>query len=157
MLKRALRGETHEDDWAPELNVGLTGSIPAEYVNEPEVRIGLYARLARIEFSDTIDDLEEEIEDRFGPVPQPLGNLLRLAGMRQLCQRLGIARIDAGPQAIALTFRPGTAEKLTLQDVVDASRGAIRWSGERLIIAVSEDRPEERERHILDLLGRLEP
>jgi transcription-repair coupling factor (superfamily II helicase) len=157
MLKRALRGETHEDDWTPELNIGLAGSIPAEYVNEPEVRIGLYARLARMELSDTIDDLEEEIEDRFGPVPQPLGNLLRLAGLRQLCQRLGIARIDAGPQAIALTFRPGTEEGLSLQDVVDASRGAIRWSGERLIFAVSEDQPEERERHIMDLLGRLEP
>src|SRR3712207_5698530 len=37
MLKRALRGGTIEDEWTPDLNIGLTGTIPEDYVNEPEV------------------------------------------------------------------------------------------------------------------------
>ncbi|WP_052003101.1 transcription-repair coupling factor [Microvirga sp. BSC39] len=156
LLKRALRGESYADDWAPELNIGLTGSIPAEYVHEPEVRINLYARIARMDISESIDDLEEEIEDRFGPLPEALENLLRLTGMRKICQRLGIARIDAGPQAIALSFRPGAVEKIPLEDVIGASQGALRWSGDRLIIAVAEDQAREREKHILALLAQLE-
>jgi len=156
LLKRALRGESYADDWAPELHIGLTGSIPAEYVHEPEVRINLYARIARMDISESIDDLEEEIEDRFGPLPEALENLLRLTGMRKICQRLGIARIDAGPQAIALSFRPGAVEKIPLEDVIGASQGALRWSGDRLIIAVAEDQAREREKHILALLAQLE-
>ncbi|MGF9756468.1 helicase-related protein [Microvirga sp. 0TCS3.31] len=156
LLKRALRGETYADDWTPELNVGLTGSIPADYVQEPEVRINLYARIARLDISDSIDDLEEEIEDRFGPLPEALGHLLRLTGMRQTCRRMGISRIDAGPQAIALSFRPGAAEKLPVQDLIAETQGALRWSGERLIFAVAEERVEKREKCILDLLARLE-
>jgi transcription-repair coupling factor (superfamily II helicase) len=156
LLKRALRGETYADDWTPELNIGLTGSIPAEYVHEPEVRINLYARIARIDISESIDDLEEEIEDRFGPLPEGLGNLLRLTDMRLICRRMGIARIDAGPQAIALSFRPGVAEKLPVQDVIAEAQGALRWSGERLVLAVAEEQADKREKSILDLLARLE-
>jgi transcription-repair coupling factor (superfamily II helicase) len=157
MLKHALRGETLDDDWRPELNIGLAGMIPEEYVNEPEMRINLYARLARFDSSETIEDLEAEIEDRFGSIPEPVQNLLRLAGLRQLCRNLGIARIDAGPQAIALTFRPGSAEKLSLQNKIDASGGVLHWSKERLILSNSSEQAEERHRRILALLDALEP
>jgi transcription-repair coupling factor (superfamily II helicase) len=109
-----------------------------------------------MEPSETMDDLEEEIEDRFGPIPEPLTNLLVLTGMRQLCYRLGIARIDAGPQAIALSFRPGAAARLPLQDMISSSHGEMRWSGERLVIAASSEDPERRRKCILDLLARLE-
>ncbi len=156
MLKRALRGETYADDWTPELNIGLIGSIPAEYVNEPEVRINLYARIARLDASETIEDLEEEIQDRFGPMPEALKDLLRLTSMRQICQRLGIARIDAGPQAIALSPRPEFAQKLPVQDLIEKSGGALRWSGERLVLAIAEEQAGEREKHILGLLAGLE-
>jgi transcription-repair coupling factor (superfamily II helicase) len=157
MLKRALRGGVSEDDWTPELNIGLTGRVPEEYVSEPEVRINLYARLARFDSSETVDDLEAEIEDRFGPMPEPMHNLVKLAALKHLCLRLGVARIDAGPQAIALTFRPGAAENLPLLSVTASSKDAIRWSGERLIFAVSGEQAEQRHDRILDLLGRLEP
>ncbi|MCC2653502.1 MAG: box helicase, partial [Microvirga sp.] len=156
LLKRALRGENSADDWIPELNIGLTGSIPAEYVHEAEVRINLYARIARMDGFESIDDLEEEIEDRFGPLPEGLTSLLRLTSLTQSCRRLGIARIDAGPKAIALSFRPGAVDKLSLPDMIADSQGALCWSGERLILDVAEDQVVEREKYTLDLLARLE-
>jgi transcription-repair coupling factor (superfamily II helicase) len=156
MLKRALHGEPLDDDWTPDLNIGLTGMIPETYVNEPEIRIDLYARLARFDQSETTDDLEAEIEDRFGPMPEPVRHLLRLTELKQACRRAGIARIDAGPQAIALTFRPGASEELSLQQMIETSDGALRWSGERLIFAVSEEEAEMRQKRISELLNRLQ-
>ncbi|MCD6070692.1 MAG: hypothetical protein K0S42_1208, partial [Microvirga sp.] len=70
--------------------------------------------------------------------------------------RLGIARIDAGPKAIALSFRPGAVDKLSLPDMIADSQGALCWSGERLILDVAEDQVVEREKYTLDLLARLE-
>jgi transcription-repair coupling factor (superfamily II helicase) len=154
MLAHALRGETLDDGWTPELNTGLTGVVPPEYVNEPEMRINLYARLARFD-SEALDELEAEIEDRFGAMPEPVQNLLRLADLRQICRQLGIARIDAGPQAIALTFRPGSAEKLSLQTKIDASQGTLNWSKERLVCSALSEQAEERHEKILELLDSL--
>ncbi|WP_114942841.1 transcription-repair coupling factor [Microvirga calopogonii] len=155
MLAQALRGESLEDDWTPELNIALSGAIPDTYVNEPEMRIDLHARLARFNASESIEDLEAEIEDRFGSIPEPVRNLLKLAHLRQLCRQLGIARIDAGPQAIALTFRPGLAEKPSLQAKIEASQGRLDWSKERLVCSASSEQAEERHGMILDLLDSL--
>ncbi|MBA1156485.1 transcription-repair coupling factor [Microvirga mediterraneensis] len=155
MLAHALRGESLDDDWTPELNIGLSGAIPETYVSEPEMRINLHARLARFDLSESIDELEAEIEDRFGSIPEPVRNLLRLAHLRQACRNLGIARIDAGPQAIALTFRPGSAEKPSLKARIAASRGGLRWSKERLVCSISSEQAEERHERIIDLLDTL--
>jgi len=82
-------------------------------------------------------------------------HLLALTYVKQLCLRCGVARVDAGPQAIALTFRPGAAEKLPVDAMIDGSGGELRWSGERLILARAEENPEERQRHLIGLLERL--
>ncbi|PVE21330.1 transcription-repair coupling factor [Microvirga sp. KLBC 81] len=155
MLRRALRGESIEDAWSPDLNIGLKGTIPVSYINDPEARINLYARISRLDPLENVEDLETEIEDRFGALPQSLQNLINLAELKQLCVRLGIARIDAGPQAIALTFRPGTVDIALLEQVVEGSGGELRWSGERLILARSIEEPDERLKPIVALLDRL--
>lgn len=154
MLRRALRGESIDDAWSPELNIGLTGTVPESYIDDPETRINLYARISRLDPLENVEDLEAEIEDRFGTMPQSLQNLVNLAELKQLCLRLGIARIDAGPQAIALTFRPGAADVLPLGQAMEDSGGELRWSGERLILARSIEKPNERLKPIMALLGR---
>ncbi|WP_445502880.1 transcription-repair coupling factor [Microvirga sp. G4-2] len=155
MLRRALRGESIEDAWSPELNIGLMGAIPESYINDPETRVNLYARISRLDPLESVEDLEAEIEDRFGALPQSLQNLISLAELKQLCLRLGIARIDAGPQAIALTFRSGSADVIPLNKVLEASTGELRWSGERLILARSIEEPTERLKPIRALLESL--
>jgi transcription-repair coupling factor (superfamily II helicase) len=155
MLRRALRGEALDDDWTPELNLGLTGMIPEGYVNEPEVRINLYARLAKLDPTETIDDLAAEIEDRFGSMPEPVQHLLDLTNLKRLCRHLGVARVDAGPQAIALTFRPGAADDLPLEAMIDGSQGKLRWSGERLVFSQSDEKADERQKLIFKLMESL--
>lgn len=155
MLKRVLHGGSLEDFWTPEFNIGLTGRVPEDYVSDPETRINLYARIARLAPSESIDDLVAEIEDRFGALPQSMQNLITLAELKRLCLGLGIARIDAGPQAIAFSFRPEATGRLSINEVIDAYEGDLRWSGERLILARSIEEAEERKAHILELLERL--
>jgi len=154
MLRRAIEGRNVDDLWTPDLNLGIAGRIPEDYVGDPETRINLYVRIARLDPLQNVEDLSAEIEDRFGALPQPVQNLIDLAELKQLCLRSGIARIDAGPQAIALSFRSGAAERLPIDQAMEASRGELRWSGERLILDRSIDSAEERLRSILELLSR---
>jgi transcription-repair coupling factor (superfamily II helicase) len=104
---RAAKGEVAGPEIAPELNIGLTGSIPEAYVPDATLRINLYARLARTTEVEAVDSFAEELEDRFGPVPPETEALLDLARIQALSQAAGVARIDAGPKGIALTFAPG--------------------------------------------------
>ncbi|MEI5686027.1 helicase-related protein [Sphingomonas kyungheensis] len=101
---RTARGETVER-WSPELHLGLDGCLPPTWMPEEELRVTTYARLARIEEAEGLDALADELEDRFGDLPDEARLLFAVARIRVAARAAGIARIDAGPAAIAFTPR----------------------------------------------------
>ncbi len=105
---RTARGETVER-WTPELYLGIDGWLPADWIQDEDVRLSLYARLARLRDIDDVDGFEEELRDRFGALPRAAERLMTITRVRELARGHGIARIDAGPAAIALTPRPDSA------------------------------------------------
>ena len=86
------------------LNFGLSGGIPAHYVSDPAVRLNLYARLGRASSPRSLEDLEEEFDDRFGEPPPDVKLLLRRTRLQLAAARLGILKLEAGPKAIAVTI-----------------------------------------------------
>ncbi len=101
---RAARGEQVER-WTPELNLGATGALPESWIPEPDVRLSLYVRLARIDNEAALDAFEEELLDRFGTLPPAAEALMARSRVRFAALAMGIKRIDAGAAAIALTPR----------------------------------------------------
>jgi transcription-repair coupling factor (superfamily II helicase) len=102
---RTARGE-HVDDWTPELRLGLSGRLPEDWIPEEEIRINLYARIARISTPAELDALAEELEDRFGALPHEATELITVAQIRQLARLAKIARIDSGPGGNRLDAPP---------------------------------------------------
>jgi transcription-repair coupling factor (superfamily II helicase) len=157
LLDRALqeaRGMPLPDEWSPQLNVGLTGRIPESYVAEQEARINLHARIAKLASDSELDLLLEEIEDRFGTLPDEVRQLFTLTRLRHACRNLGIARVDAGPQAIAFTFRDRRRATPALQRLIKAAKGNLAWSGERLVYRRRTRSPAERARVVMRLMEK---
>ena len=144
LLERAVlqeRGEPVEEDWTPQLNIGAeAGDLPDDYVPEAEVRLTLYARLARLASADEAHAFRDEVEDRFGPLPREVEALLDAAALRLRCRALGIAKADAGPKGLALTFRT-----LARAEAAAAVLPQARRKDERLVVhAALEDESERR-------------
>lgn len=151
---RTARGETVED-WTPDIRIEQSGALPVDYVPEEGLRLNLYARLARVLEPEAVDALADELEDRFGPPPPEVAQLLDLARLRSLCLRWGVARIDAGPHAIAYTLRANSTGRPALEALVERASG-LAWKGERLIQPRATATSGERLRLALELLGDLE-
>jgi transcription-repair coupling factor (superfamily II helicase) len=144
---RAARGEP-VDRWTPQLNLGVEGRWPEEWVPEVETRITLYARLARVADAGELDAFVAEVEDRFGPPPPEARALLEIAAVRLAAAAARIARIDAGPAAIALTPRRDFSG--------DPAAAGLVAKGDRLLLAERiEDARErlDRLRDVLEALG----
>ncbi|MEH3158859.1 MAG: helicase-related protein [Sphingomonas taxi] len=141
---RTARGETVER-WTPDLRIGLHGRLPAEWIPEEDLRIALYARLGRLRDAAALDDFEAELEDRFGEPPEAARQLLAVARVRERMRALGIARIDAGPAAIALTPRRDAP------DLADID-GLVAKDG-RFLLKERLATPEERLERLATLLG----
>lgn len=94
------------------LSLSLTGAIPGDYVSDPAVRLNLYARLLRASAPSEMDDLKEEFEDRFGELPPEVLLLLRTTRLQLAAAKLGIAKMEAGPKALAITVTGKTPAKI---------------------------------------------
>jgi transcription-repair coupling factor (superfamily II helicase) len=81
-----------------EVELRLPALLPESFVSEVPVRLALYKRLAAAPDNAAIDELTEEIVDRFGPLPPPATALLRVARLKLAARALGIRRLDLGPE-----------------------------------------------------------
>ncbi|MBP2299001.1 DEAD/DEAH box helicase [Azospirillum picis] len=126
--------------WEPEVTVAVPHCIPASYIPEEELRIGLHRRIARSSEAGDLDALYEEVEDRFGPLPEPVERLLAIAALRCRCRALGIATLGAGPSGVALTLHsagsdPRRAERRAAT-LAKRSGGLLRAQEDRLSAAL---------------------
>lgn len=107
------------------LNIGLGGRIPPDWIPEADTRLSLYLRLARLTTRAELDAFEEELVDRFGEEPEEARILLRIANVRTLARDADIARIDAGPGAIALTPRSEVTKRAIAAAGLTAKNGRL--------------------------------
>ena len=114
-------------DWAPQITTGIPIMIPETYVRDLGVRLGLYKRIGDIADKSGLDDIREELIDRFGKLPEEVDNLLKTVEIKQLCRSANIEKIDAGAKGVLITLRNNTfAKPDKLIDFISRQFGAVK-------------------------------
>jgi transcription-repair coupling factor (superfamily II helicase) len=124
MLERAvaeLKGEAPRGELRTTLNLGLDIRIPPEYVPSENLRLRTYKRIAGVTTEAEREEVARELEDRFGPLPRPVANLLEYAVLKGLGEKLGIASIERKGDQIAVKFHEETT--VSPERVVQVVRG----------------------------------
>ena len=103
--------------------------LPVGYVPNETVRARFYGRIARATSSDELDEVRDEIVDRFGPLPEPARQLIEDARLTIRLRADGVQEIDFGPLGVAATFSSERANELR-----ERSANAIEWKGDRAIL-----------------------
>ena len=128
MLERAVRemkGEAAPDEAETQLNLGLNIRIPADYVPEENQRLQMYKRVARVETESQLTDVAAELQDRYGPPPPAVRNLLDYASLKLLCMKVGVNAIERKRDFVTLKFQQNAAvDPEQLARFVSAQRGA---------------------------------
>jgi transcription-repair coupling factor (superfamily II helicase) len=128
MLERAVRemkGEAGPDEAEIQLNLGLNIRIPGEYIPEENQRLQMYKRVARVETDSQLSDVTAELEDRYGPAPAAVRNLLDYASLKLLCLKVGVNAIDRKRDQVTFKFRQNAAvDPEQLARFVSAQKGA---------------------------------
>jgi transcription-repair coupling factor (superfamily II helicase) len=104
-LKLGIADEPPEEAWSPQIQTGTPVTIPETYVEDPQLRVQLYRRMATLEGDDEIESFAAELIDRFGPLPGEVEQLMTLVAIKALCRRAHIEKVDAGPKGVIVAFR----------------------------------------------------
>ncbi|MFN3483588.1 MAG: transcription-repair coupling factor, partial [Rhabdaerophilum calidifontis] len=94
-----------EETWSPNIALGTPVLIPESYIADLDIRMGLYRRLAQVESEAEIEAFAAEMIDRFGPLPPEIDQLMNVVGIKLLCRRANVDKVDAGPKGIIIGFR----------------------------------------------------
>ncbi|MFN5084416.1 MAG: transcription-repair coupling factor [Novosphingobium sp.] len=89
---------------SPQITVDAPIMIPEEYVPDLAVRMALYRRLNDAEDTHEIEAISAEMIDRFGPLPAPTANLVKLIQIKQQAIAANIAKIDVGAKGTLVSF-----------------------------------------------------
>ena len=131
---------------ATEVELRLPAFLPDVYVGDVHVRLSLYKRIAAAASASALDDLNAELHDRFGPLPPPAQNLLRIAKLKLVARAIGVRRLDLGPQGGSVLFEEHSAiDPATVVRMVQKSARDYRLEGP-LKLRVSRQLPAETAR-----------
>jgi len=108
---RALKAGKEPDLAAPlatttEINLHAPALLPADFCGDVHERLSIYKRLANCTVQDKIDDMQEELIDRFGKLPDAVKALIETHRLRIIAKTVGIIKIDAHTEAANLQFMP---------------------------------------------------
>ena len=144
---------------ATEVELRLPAFLPEAYVADVHVRLSLYKRLAAADGEATLDELNAEIHDRFGPLPPAAQHLVRLTRLKLAARALGVRRLDLGPQGGTVTFEAGSrVEPATLVQLIQKQPREFRLEGPaKLRITRALPKESERFEYAHELLKRLAP
>jgi transcription-repair coupling factor (superfamily II helicase) len=92
---------------SPTIDLPLNACLPEKYIHEQTARISLYQRLARVGTLEEMDDLREEMRDRFGPEPPEALDLFYVAGLKIRASNAGIASIARRDGEVIVSLRSG--------------------------------------------------
>jgi transcription-repair coupling factor (superfamily II helicase) len=114
MLNAAITSLRHgkEPDMAhplgvtTEINLHCPALLPNDYCGDIHQRLMLYKRLANCTTPEELDEMHQELIDRFGLLPDPAQTLLDSHRLRILAKPLGISKVDASNESIQIQFIP---------------------------------------------------
>ncbi|UYG06256.1 transcription-repair coupling factor [Halomonas sp. M4R1S46] len=117
-------------DQGVEIGLNLPALIPDDYLHDVQQRLVMYKRIASAESEAELKELQVEMIDRFGLLPAPVKTLLRQTRLRQRAERLGIARLEAGPERGRVIFAGHTrVDPLILVELIQREPQRYRLEG----------------------------
>ena len=126
---KELKGEAREEVKS-KINLKVDIRIPEDYLPQINLRLNLYKRISSVEDLGEIEKIKQEIEDRYGPLPSSVENLLRYGIVKHLAQKVKITGIDRMGKRIIFKFFPSLSVDLArLAKLIERYSGTITPQG----------------------------
>nr|WP_170477743.1 transcription-repair coupling factor [Ruegeria arenilitoris] len=124
-----------DDQWAPQINLGVPVLIPEEYVPDLDVRLGLYRRLSSLSTKVELEGFAAELIDRFGALPKEVNTLMLVVRIKAMCKRAGIAKLDGGPKGATIQFHNDKfASPQGLVEFIQNQRGLAKVKDNKIVV-----------------------
>lgn len=124
-----LKGERKEEEtYQTVVDCDVDAYIPTSYIKNEYQKLDIYKRISSIENEDEYMDMQDELMDRFGDIPKPVDNLLKVAGLKALAHSAYVIEVNINRQEIRLTMYKNAKLKVEgIPAIVEQYRGDLKF------------------------------
>jgi len=101
---KEIKGIEYQEEVDVQIDLNVTSYIPDEYISDSSQKIEIYQKIALCKTEDDIQNIIDEIIDRFGDMPKVIENLLEIARIKILCKKLYISKVSSKNDKVVFTF-----------------------------------------------------
>jgi transcription-repair coupling factor (superfamily II helicase) len=91
---KELKGEKEEDQFTTTMDLNIDAFIPESYIKNEYQKLDIYKRIAAITTEEEMDDMTEELIDRFGDIPKKVQQLLHIAALKSLAHAAYVTAVE---------------------------------------------------------------
>lgn len=142
-----------------EVNLRIPALIPADYLPDVHARLVMYKRLAGAESEEALRELQVEMIDRFGLLPEPTKNLFRVTQLKVRADALGITKLEASARSGRIEFSSeAKVDPLSIVQLVQKQPHIYRLEGASYLkFSLPMETNEQRLHVVTELLKQLTP
>ena len=148
----------HSLDHGAEIDLHVPALIPEEYLPDVHERLILYKRIASAGDFEALENLQVEMIDRFGLLPESIKNLFRITALKLKANRLGVRKVELGAGGGRILFQENpTVSPNAIVALIQSAPDIYRFDGgDKLRITRKLTDGIERIRHLETVLTHLE-
>lgn len=145
---KEMKGIKVKEEIDVQIDLNVTSYIPDSYIADSNQKIEIYQNIALCRNEENIQDVIDEIIDRFGDMPQELEKLIEIARIKNMAKLLNIIKISNKPGNIIFTFE-NSDFNININKLVEEYKSRVRISpGVKPIITIKI--PDDKEKTIIE-------
>lgn len=135
-----LQGKELSKELDTQINIQASAFIPDDYISDIGLRLAAYKQVSAIKTEEEAEALKAEFEDRYGPLPQHVRNLIEVMKIKAVARSAMVSRVDAGRNAVNITFHENAkipADKVMA--LLRRSKGTVTLASEYTLRMIIQD------------------
>ncbi|WP_282923941.1 transcription-repair coupling factor [Mediterraneibacter massiliensis] len=128
---RQLKGEAKEEVFTTTMDLNVDAYIPESYIPNEYQKLDIYKRIAGIENEEELEDMTEELLDRFGDIPKRVQQLLTIAGLKALAHSCYITSVEQKGDELKLTmYEKARLDPRKIPELLKRYAGSLAFKNE---------------------------
>ena len=125
---KEIQGIEIEPEKDIQIDLNVSSYLPDDFIENSSQKIEIYQDIALCRTEEDIQNVIDEIIDRFGPMPEKVENLIEIARIKELCKKTGVIKIQEKKESIVFTFDSTEFDMKVVNTLIEKYRNKIKFS-----------------------------
>lgn len=125
---KEMQGVEIEEEIDVQIDIDISSYIPDEFISNSSQKIEIYQNIALCKTEEDIQNVIDDIIDRYGKIPDEISNLLEITRIKNLCRKIGISKISQKREKILFYIEKGRANPQNIDTLIKKYQSRIQFS-----------------------------